>query len=153
MAEQGAVGLAHLAAALFALGIVGFGDIDGDQAVVVAGQHLGDRAVGIGHIGQEIEGQSEFRVFRPALQRQAQAEHGVEQVVLGNFQLAPSRHVLGIGQVGDGAVMPAGRAMGLGRIGRQQPVAGVKLGIGAEPISLAGIGQRLPGVAFRLQGR
>ena len=46
MTEQRAVGLAHLPAHALALGIVGLGQVDGDQAAVVAGQHrFGRRAV------------------------------------------------------------------------------------------------------------
>ena len=46
MTEQGAVGLAHLPPHALAFGIVGLGQVDGDEAVVMAGHHrLGRRAV------------------------------------------------------------------------------------------------------------
>ena len=38
MTEQGPVGLAHLAALLLAMRVVGFGEVDGDGAVEMAGQ-------------------------------------------------------------------------------------------------------------------
>ena len=46
MTEQRAVRLAHLPPHPLAFGIVGLGQIDGDEAAVMAGQHrLGRRAV------------------------------------------------------------------------------------------------------------
>ncbi len=54
--EQRPVGLAHLAAAALALGIVGFGDIDGDEAVLVAGQNR-DVALRAVLVGDEVERQ------------------------------------------------------------------------------------------------
>jgi len=65
VAEQGAVRLAHLTAAALPLGIVGFGEVDGDEPVLVAGQ---DRS-GTFLIGQEVEGEA-FGVFRAGHQRQ-----------------------------------------------------------------------------------
>ena len=51
VAEQGPVGLAELDPAPLALGRVGLGDVDGDQPVVVAGQHRLVRA----RVGEEGE--------------------------------------------------------------------------------------------------
>ena len=47
VADQRPVGLAHLGAPLFALGVVSLRDVDGDEAVVMAGQHLDFRALAI----------------------------------------------------------------------------------------------------------
>ena len=52
MAEQRAVGLAHLVPAPLALGVVGLGEVDGDEPVVVAGQHRR------GAVGEKIEGEA-----------------------------------------------------------------------------------------------
>src|SRR5262249_22986789 len=45
---------------------------------------------------------------------------------------------------GDGAVMATGGAKDLGLLGRNQPVADVVLGVGAEPVEFALPGKRAP---------
>src|ERR1700683_1311271 len=67
MPEQGAVGFAHLVASPFALGVVGLGEIDCDQPVLMPGQHR-RRA-----IGDKIEGEA----VRIAWWREAISASGV----------------------------------------------------------------------------
>ena len=90
MAEQRAVGLAHLPPHALALGIVGLGEVDGDEAVVVAGHHrLGRRAVRR-QLRQEVERQPVLRILQLGLQRQPELEQRVEQPVLGELDPAAS---------------------------------------------------------------
>src|ERR1700683_3030247 len=103
MAEQGAVGLAHLMASSFALGVVGLREIDCDQPVLVPGQHR-RRAV-----GNKIEGEA-FRVLRPAGERQFQLEERIEKPMLCGLHQAPMNLIVALAQGGDGAVWPARRA-------------------------------------------
>ncbi len=61
MAEQRAVVLAHLGTHLLAFGGIGLGDVERDQAVVVAGQHMLARGrVAQQRIGEEIEGDADL---------------------------------------------------------------------------------------------
>ena len=64
MAEQGAVGLAHGVAAPLAFRVVRFGDVDGDQAVVVTGQDVRGVRSRLVRVGKKLEGQS-ARVLGP----------------------------------------------------------------------------------------
>ena len=73
MAEQRAVGLAHLGAPLFALGVVGLGDIERDQALVVAGQDAFATRPAADRIGEEVESKANL-VRRVLLGRYRQAE-------------------------------------------------------------------------------
>ena len=54
VAEQGAIGFVHGHTALLAVGVVGFGQRDGDEAVVMSRHDFG--AVSLGQLRQEIEG-------------------------------------------------------------------------------------------------
>ena len=123
MPEQGAIGLAHLAALALALGIVGLRQIDGDEAVVVPGQ---DRrcAAAARWIGEEIERQRRPDP-RPGGQRQPKAQQRVEQPVLGELDLAPVRQVFRQREIGDGAVVAAGGAETVRLVSGHQPVADV----------------------------
>ncbi len=142
MPEQGAVGLAHLAPALLALGIVGLDERDGDDAVVVAGHHL--RALVLRRVGQEVEDQPVLGILGPGLERQVPAQQAVEQPVLGEFHLAPLGEMVRVRHVGDRAVVAAGEAEGVARARRHQPVAGVVHRVGAEPARPVAGGERRP---------
>ena len=142
MTEQRAVGLAHLPPHALAFGIVGLGQIDGDEAVVVAGHHrLGRRAVGRRR-GQKIERQPVLGILQLGLQRQPKLEQRVEQPVLGDLDLAPVRLVLRQRQIGNHPVVTAGRAELLGAVDRNQPIAGAVLRIGAIAVAALALGQR-----------
>ena len=116
MAEQRAIRLAHLMAAALALGVVGLGEIDGDEPVVVSGEHR------LGAVGEKIEGEA-VRILEPGDERQAQLQERVEQAVLRGLQHAPMDEVVRQRQVGDGAVVPACRTERFGAVDRDQPVA------------------------------
>jgi hypothetical protein len=103
MPEQGPVRLAHVAALLFPMSVVGFGNVDGDGAVEMAGQDrlpLGD---------EKVEGEP-ARISCLDDQRQPEAQQAVEQPMLGQFDLAPEQQIARFGQVRDRAVMAAGKA-------------------------------------------
>ena len=129
MAEHRAVFLSQPAAIARPGHGVGFGQIEGDQAVVVAchdrrlmRQRLREFGLRI-LVGQEIETQSVFGIVEPAAHRQAQPHQGIERVALGLLQRVPVLQILGHGQVRDRLVQTAGRAQRSVVAGRQKPVA------------------------------
>ena len=67
VAEQRAVGLVHLDAALSRIGVVGLGEVERDDAVLVAGHHR--RAAG--QRAQQVEHQAALRVLVDAATRDA----------------------------------------------------------------------------------
>ena len=139
MAERGAVDFAHLFAHAFAFGVVAFLQRDGDQAVIVAGEHVG---LG-GGFGREVEGETVGGVFGAVGEGQAQAKQGVDQAVFGRFQGAPAGEVLRDGDVRDDVVVAAGGAEGGWAVGGDEPVADVVAGVGAEAPRAAGIAPEL----------
>src|SRR3954468_15655502 len=88
-----------------------------------------------------------FRVLHPADDRQIELEQGVKQPALGDLEPSPSLDVLRLRQVGDDAVMTAGDTVTVGTVGRNQPVAYVKLGVGAEAERPTRVRQSRPGAA------
>ncbi len=139
MAEQRAVVLAHLDAHLFSLGGIGLGDVERDQAVVVAGQHmLAGRRAADQRIGEEIEGDADLVAgVRLWADRQAKGEQRIDGALLGRLDPDPALAVACDGQVGNGLVQRAGAAEAAARLGR--PVAAA-LG-GVEAGWYTGIGQ------------
>lgn len=100
-------------------------------------------------IGEEIEGQVSHRGSRIVLDRQTKAQQRVEEPMLGCFELAPGAESPGIAEVRDDAVVPAARAIAVGRIGVEQPIAGIERRVGAESVGLA-VTNRPPPLAIGL---
>ena len=150
MAEQRAVKFAQLATYALALGVVGFRDIERDQAVVVPGHHrrASDGGVGI----EKIECQR-IGVFVLCVERQAELQQRVEQPMLGRLDEAPAPEILGLRQIGNGAVVPAGDTKLIGLIRRDQPIAGLVHRVLAKTIAYVVPGQRLPLVPGGAQRR
>jgi len=151
MAKQRAVGLGHLRAPPLALGRVRLGERDGDDPIVVAGDHLGPRGR---RVGQELEHEPVLRVLGLGLQAQLPAQEAVEEAVLGQLEVAPGFKVPRRRRVRDRVVVPAGEAEGVIGAGRGQPVAGVLPSVGAEEARRAFAGKRRPvRIAHRLERR
>ena len=125
MAEQRAVRFVHGGAPLLALGVVGFLERERDQAVIVTGHH--PRAVDLRRACQEIEHQALAAIVALSVERQIELHQCIEQPMLGDFDLPPGDDISCNAGVGDGAVVPAGRAVGFGRVGLDHPVANVEL--------------------------
>ncbi len=70
MPEERAIGLIHGGAAAFALGVVGLGESEGDDAAFVAGQHRS----GGGRFGEELEAEAMHRIFAARRERQMQVK-------------------------------------------------------------------------------
>src|SRR5262245_61326778 len=64
--------------------------------------------------------------------------------MLGVFDLAPMHEILGICEIGDGAIMAAGRTKNLVIAGRHEPVADIVIVLGAEAIVLSLRRERTP---------
>lgn len=120
MADQGAVRFVEGFAMFFAIIIIGFGDIEGDEALGVAGDD--GRAIGDGF--EEIEGEAGLRFFVLRDNGEAEVEEIDEDPAFGGFDVADAPDVLGQVEVGDGAGESAGEAEGMGGIGGNEPVAG-----------------------------
>src|SRR5215470_16668581 len=71
--------------------------------------------------------------------------------MLGVFDLAPMHEILGICEIGDSAIMAAGRTKNLVIAGRHEPVADIVLGVGAEAIVLPLRRERTPHAIYRFQ--
>ncbi|MNV66764.1 hypothetical protein D3C71_1595360 [compost metagenome] len=119
MPEQRAIGFVHLHPYLLAVRVVGFLDIEGDQAVGVArGRRLAFKVD-----TDEIEGKASLFIDCPGNHLQPQTDQLRDQTPLGGFHLAPALVIFGDRQVGNRAIQAAGHAQGFVVIGRQQPVA------------------------------
>src|ERR1700723_3259549 len=105
MAQQSAIRLLLQGALLLAMDIVRLGDVDGNQSVVVTGEHaLGIAAV---PVLEKLERQPRTPVSVLGRNRQAQAEQRVEHAPLGDLQAEPRDAVALAGYVGNGPVQPA----------------------------------------------
>jgi hypothetical protein len=94
MPEQRSIGLMlHLPLRL-AIHVVRFGHVDGDEAVVVPGQHPAPVAIEAHSIAQELEFQAPNRVLPFAHERQLQTQDGIHRTPLRRFQLGPGRVTL-----------------------------------------------------------
>jgi hypothetical protein len=147
MPEERAVRLRHVAAMAFAFGVVGLGDVDGDQA---AGMTRDDLRAFLEHrarAGEEVEGEPLFGVLGLAHQRQAEAHESVDEAVLGGLQALPEQKVFGRIEVRYRPVEATSAAEGVRAVGGHQPVAGAVDGIGAEAEWFIGGGQWTPAVA------
>ena len=112
--EQRAVRLAHHHADFFAHGVVGLGDIERDQPVVVAGENFGDAAVGLGLVLEEGKGEALLRIVGLIGDGQLEVEQGVDEPAFRGFHQLPKPMILLAAKVGNGLVEPAGGAKGLG---------------------------------------
>ena len=148
VAEQRAIGLVHARAQLLALGVIGFLESDGDDAIVMPGNHLLLRDV-----IEKIEHERLGLVGARHRQRQSQLEQRVEQPALGRLQLRPQRMARRVRHVRDGPVVPAGAAeWRAGGICLDQPVARSSLPVRAKSVALLRPGQRDPFVAIGRDG-
>ena len=89
--EERAVRLRHVLARALALGVVGLGDVDGDQPLRMARHNLRGVLERPGGSCEEVEGKPGFRIFRLADQRQAEPKEGVDQPVLSGLQALPAQ--------------------------------------------------------------
>ena len=132
MTDERAVGFAHADAPSFALGVVGFSDIDCDEPAIMAGLHHLDLAVRLCDVAQELEGQSFLGVLHAIGHGQVPAHERTEHIALRELDPAPLQYVLRLAQIGNGEIMPAGLAIALISFDRQNPVADTALFIRAE---------------------
>ena len=137
VAEHRAVRLAHLLAHVFAERRIRLGDVERDDAFVVAG-HDG---LAVGAL-QELERHAFVRPFLARRKRQIELVQRVEKASLGRFDARPREPVAGLGEVGGDLGEAAGIAELLGLLGRHQPVAGIVI---PAVLALAIVAQTLVG--------
>ena len=117
-----------------------------------------DRLASRGLVGEKAEGEAMGRVFGAGLQRQLEAEQGIEQAFLGALDDAPAGEIERIVEGRDGFVVATGGAVDIaGGLGMDQPVAGAMMGVFAKDIGIVGenrggpeaaiFGQRHQGIA------
>ena len=150
MTEQRAIGFAHRFALAFAFGGVGLRHVEGNEAASVPGHDRRLALRGAERVRQEIECET-VGIFRSGCKRQPQPQQRIKEPVLGEFDLAPMREVLGICEIGDGAVMAAGRTENFGIFGRHEPIADVVLGVAAKAIARPLRRERAPDAIDRFQ--
>ena len=130
MTEQRAVVLAHLRAHLLALGGIRLGDVERDQAVVVAGQDMLAARPDAARIGKEIEGEADLVAgigLRP--DRQTERQQRIDRPLLGRLDARPALAVAGDRQVRNDLVEDTGAAEALPF--RHAPVAVALIDVGA----------------------
>lgn len=126
-----------------AVNVVGFFEIDGDDAGEVAG---GDG--GVGDVADDVEGETGVGVFGERAQGEAHVDERAEGSALGGFDAAPEGEIAVAGEVGDGAVEAAGEAEVVKGVGGNEPIAEVvACSVGAE----AGVGCRQDAVGKRVE--
>lgn len=119
MAKQRPVGFMKTEAPLFTLGIVRFGDVHGDQPVLMPG-HYGRNA---GNIREEIELQCRAIFLGLALQGKPKVQQRINEPSLGEFDLVPTLEISGNGQIRNGLVQAARDAKRILVLHRHQPIA------------------------------
>ena len=96
VAEQRAVRLVHLDPQLLAVHVVTLGEIEGDQPVLVTGEHL------LGGAGEQVEGQPVLGVGVAADDRQLELVQFGDQPAFGLLGDRERRHRGGVGVRGPG---------------------------------------------------
>jgi hypothetical protein len=133
MPQKRTVGLVHRGAATLALGVVALGDVDGDEAAGMPGHDLIDGAVLALDVGQELEGEapsgSSARVGAGSRQRMMR----VEEMPLRLLDAPPVEPDFPRRKSGMVELCRQARHSPSPFI-RRQPVAGIVVGIGAEPV-------------------
>src|SRR6516225_9331138 len=84
--------------------------------------------------------------------RQAELQQRIEQPMLGELDLAPMEEIFRVCDVGDSAIMPAGRAKHFPLLARNEPVADIMASIGAKAIKPVRRRQRMPRTVCFPQG-
>ena len=120
VSEQRPIRLEHRRPPPLTLGIVGLGDVDGDDAVGVAGQHRPAAPVGI---REKLERQPSLRIVDPVGHRQAELDQREEQTSLGGLEAVPGRAVGRVGEIGDHPRDPTRHAERVVVVGRHRPIA------------------------------
>ena len=126
-----------------AVNVVGFLEIDGDDAREVSG---GDG--GVGDVADYVEGETGVGVFGERAQGEAHVDERAEGAALGGFDAAPKGEIAWAGEVGDGAVEAAGEAEVVRGVRGDEPIADiVAYAVRAE----AGVGSREDAVGERIE--
>ena len=105
--QQRPVGLMHREADVLATRIVGLGDVEGDDALVVARQNP---LLGV-HLLEKLEGQPIDGILQLVGRGQDEFDQRVEEATLGLFERRPVAVVFRLRQFGNGVRRAAGKAM------------------------------------------
>ncbi len=108
MPHKRAVRLSHGLPSRLPLRVVGLGDVDGDEPVVMSREHPLDASVRTRLVGDQVEGEAALRVLLAIRPRQPPAHQGSNHVAFGELDLAPAFEVRRDRQVRHEMVVPAG---------------------------------------------
>ena len=129
--EQRAIGLTHLLARLLAKRVVGLGDVDGDQPLVVTREDV----LG-GGAALEREGQATLLPGCTPIDRQTKAKQAVQEPALGGLEACPRLLRIGGIERGDHLVERAGQTEWTVALNRDRPVADIVLHVvGAQSVT------------------
>jgi hypothetical protein len=134
-------------AAALTLVVIGFGNVDDNQAIEMSRQRSGGSA----QIAHEIESERRTLFLGRTFRGQAQPHNGINDATFGHFKLMPAVQVARQRQIWNQRVEPARNAKWVWIIGRDHPVADfMLLAIVAEVIKLIilAVGQRAPSPIF-----
>src|SRR5215475_10890617 len=125
--EERAIRFTHIVSAAFALDIIGFGERNCDDAVLMPGHDLLS-----GHVSEKVEDQPVLRVFCASSQRQAPAQERIKQSVLRDLKLPPQPDIVRYREVRHGTVVTAGNTIPARLAVGHQPIADILVGVSAE---------------------
>ena len=108
-----------------ALDVIGFGDVDRDQPVLMAGQHRRRCAGSSAGSARKSKARPVRNIFARVASGSPSRSKRVEQPVLGDLERSPARQVARLRQVWNDAVVTAGDAEQFRRVRRDEPVAGL----------------------------
>ena len=116
--QQRAIRFVQIDAAAFTFSVIGFGDVDGDSAVGVAG---GDGLAG--QVGGKLKAQRRAILLGNPLDGQMETKDRVKYATLGVFELVPAFEITGRRKIGNQDVKAARGAKRVGIVGWRHPVA------------------------------
>src|SRR5208283_5297941 len=121
VAQERAVGFFLERALLFALDVVRFGNVDGDQSVIVSGQYA--LGIAIGGILQKLKRQPGIAVTALRNDRQPESEQSVYHAALGELQSEPRCGVAQGGKIRNDPIQATRSTKRPRLIGWHRPVA------------------------------
>ena len=122
VSEQRPIRLAHRRPPPLALGVVGLGDVDGDDAVGVPGQHRPAARLGI---REKLERQPSLRIVDPVRHRQTELDQREQQTPLGGLEAVPR-----------GRGWPDSARLGMTRVIRHDAQSGLSSSAGTAQLQI-----------------
>src|ERR1700744_3695077 len=97
MSQERAIGFTHLLPTFFAFGVIGFGQCNRYQAIVVAGHDFLPRRW---IVGEEVKNESISPIFHSWGEWKPPTQQRIKQAMLCDLNLAPGGKTGGLGEIG-----------------------------------------------------